>query len=174
MLSVVKLKDTVNLPSKQIGSNIKERVMQGLQNSFEKKILGKINGYVIKVVDINEDTIKDGVINDINGDTNYNMEYTAVVFKPVKNDVVGVTVKYCNDLAVWGTLTILPEVDIIECICPNKYLNTSGFHHDETQDQWINNDNENKIHEGSEINIRIINTQIDATKISIIGELVDD
>lgn len=176
MFSTITLQDTIMLNSSLIGPNIKERVIQTLRKNYEKKVLGKINGYIIVIVDVNEDTIKDGVINDINGDTNYKLKYSAVVFKPIKNHILDVTVDYCNDLGIWGHATLLPDVSIIECVCPSHMI--FNYVHDEKIDEWVLNDKDSKvdlqsktIHEGSEIQLKVVNTQIDATKMLIIGSI---
>jgi DNA-directed RNA polymerase II subunit RPB7 len=175
MFSTITLDDVISLKSKQIGSNIKERVVRSLKDSYEKKVLGKINSYIISIVDVNEDSIKDGIINDINGDTNYKLEYTAVIFRPMKNHILDVTVDYCNDLGIWGHSSLLPEVSLIECICP-RHMIPNEYSHDESNDSWIFDDDavttSNVIQEGSEIKLKVENTQIDATKMLIIGSLV--
>jgi DNA-directed RNA polymerase subunit E'/Rpb7 len=135
MFSTVTLIDTIKLRSDQIGPDIRERIIHSLKKNYEKKVLGKINGYIIEIVDVNEDTIKDGVINDINGDINYKLEYTAVMFKPIKGDILDITVDHCNDLGIWGHSTILSDVSIIECIC-TKNLIPDGFIYNEEQDIW--------------------------------------
>lgn len=171
MFSTITLKDTIKLRSNQIGPNIKERIIHSLKKNYEKKVLGKINGYIIEIVDVNEDTIKDGVINDINGDTNYKLEYTAVMFKPIKEDILDITIDHCNDLGIWGHSTILSDVSIIECIC-TKNLIPKGFTYDEEFEKWVS---ETKIiEEGTEVKLKVLNTQIDATKMLIIGNIVFD
>jgi DNA-directed RNA polymerase subunit E'/Rpb7 len=171
MFSTITLKDTVKIHSCQIGPNIKERIIHSLKKNYEKKVLGKINGYIIEIVDVNEDTIKDGVINDINGDTNYKLEYTAVMFRPIKKDILNITVDHCNDLGIWGHSTILPDVSIIECICTKNYL-PKGFTFEEESEKWVSD--YETIEEGSDIQLQVLDTQIDATKMLIIGNIVFD
>lgn len=171
MFSTLTLEDSINLPSNQIGSNIQERVLQNLKKNYEKKVLGKINGYIISIIDVNENTIKEGKVNDINGDVSYKLEYTAAIFRPIKGTPLDITVDYCNDLGIWGHLTLLPEVSIIECICP-KHMIPKDYKYNELINDWVSVDNpKKKISSGSEIQLKVFNTQIDATKMLIIGSM---
>ena len=170
MFSTLTLEDSVNLSAKQIGPNIKERVLGTLRKKYERKVLGKINGYLISIIDVDEDTVKDGSVNDINGDVTYKLEYTAVVFRPIKGSVLSITVDYCNDLGIWGHSSLLPDVSVIECICP-KHMIPKGFKHDEKTDEWVQKNPKIIIRPGSEIQLKVFNTQIDATRMLIIGSV---
>jgi DNA-directed RNA polymerase II subunit RPB7 len=186
MFSRIVLRDDVQLLPNQIGSNINNRIIESLKKSFEKKILGRINSYIIAISDVNEDSIKNGTINDINGGINYNLEYTAVIFRPMKNHILDVTINNCNDLGIWGFATLLPDVTFIECICPKHLL--KGYTFSEESSQWIKNEPEDEkeskqkkknkkkqldiVSLNSKVQIKILNFQIETTKISIIGSIV--
>ena len=151
------------------GFNMKDIIVDILRNKFEGKIFTKINGYVVKILNIDKKSILNGSINDINGEINYKIKYSAVIFKPIKNSVLDIVVDYCNDLAIWGHYELLSDVSIIECITPS-HLIPENYTYNEMDNYW---DSDGKsIKEGSFIKIKVINVQIDVTKMSIIGEII--
>ena len=66
MYSIVELEDIVKLEANQL-DNIYDSIKKNLINNYEKKILGRINSYIIKISNIDTSSIKNGIISDING-----------------------------------------------------------------------------------------------------------
>ena len=165
MFSVVALEDNIKLKSEDIGKNIYNK---NIIKSFEGKVLGRINSYIIKIIDIDLESIKDGLVNDIDGSTNYLVKYNAVIFEPIKDQILDVIVKECNDNTIWTILSLLPKVDIIECIIPKKYI-SSAYNFNEDTLSWKSDYGIIKI--GSELKLKIVNFQIDSNKIMIIGSI---
>lgn len=168
MFSVVALEDNIKLKAEDIGKNIYNK---NIIKSFEGKILGKINSYIIKIIDVNLNSIKEGIINDIDGSTNYLIKYTAVIFEPIKDQILDVIVKECNDNTIWATLSLLKNVNIIECIIPKKYIDTKYTFNEDTS-TWTTKNNSEIIKVFSELKLKIVNFQIDSNKIMIIGSMI--
>ena len=183
MFSVVKLDDTIKLVPNQF-RNINEQVKQNIINKYERKIIGKIDGYVIKIIDIDENYIKDGTIYDINGSVNYIIKYTSVIFTPVKDGILDVTVKTCNEIGLFCSVDLIeennqtktkinaygqPEV-IIDCLCPKDIIGPDSYKYDSQKNVWANKDY--IITTSSKIIIKILNFQIEPNKIIIIGTIV--
>jgi len=167
MFSVVSLEDSVKLKPEQLGfTKHKEHIVK----LFEGKILGRINSYIIKIIDIDTTSIKDGLVNDIDGSTNYNVKYTAVIFEPVLNQVLNVIVKECNNNTIWFNLLMIPDVSLIECICTKKYIPEKYKFNDDLC-IWSSETND-IIGIGTELKLEILNFQIDSNKIMIFGSLM--
>ena len=124
---------------------------------------------IIKIIDVAVDSIKDGIINDIDGSTNYLVKYTAVIFEPIKDQYLDILVKECNDNTIWATLSLLKNVSIIECIIPKKYIDSNYVFNEDTS-TWSYNSEIIKV--GSELKLKIVNFQIDSNKIMIIGSMI--
>ena len=185
MFSIMLLEDTVKLNANQ-GAQITS-IKENIVKLFEKKILGRINSFIIKIIDLDNYSIKDGYISDIDGSSNYVVKYTAVVFEPMKDQVLDVVVKECTDSAIWFYLKMLPNISMIECICTRKYIPDS-YQFDEdlrifsrskngVQETMINEVKEssrsaNDIKLGTELKVLILNFQIDSNKIMLFGSLM--
>ena len=167
MFSIVSLEDNIKIKPSEFGlQNIHDKI---IINTFEGKVLGRINSYIIKIIDVDHESIKDGLVNDIDGSINYLIKYSAVIFEPMKDHILDVIVKECNDNTIWSKVALLKNVSIIECICPKKYIDTSFTFNEETL-TWSNSNTVIKI--GSELKLKIVNYQIDSNKIMIIGSIV--
>ncbi len=168
MFSIISLRNNIDLKPNQIGSNIYNQISNELKHRFEKKILGKIDGYIINIVHVHKD-IKNQKINDINGSVNYDIQYTAVVVKPIKDQSVNIKITTCNGAGIWGHLTLLNDVEMIECIVPEHYL--LNYKYDDIKEEWVKYDGTNSLKIFSSVDIKIINYTIDINKIIIIGSL---
>lgn len=166
MISTIKLTDTIPLRPNQIGSNILEKIIETLRNLYEGKILGRIDAYIIKIVDVNPDSINNGRIDDINASIIYEVEYTAVIFIPVKNEILDVSVYYCNDLGLWCELTDFKST-VIECFCSKSMIKDYQFN--EKTDEFIG---KTVIKVGSKINVKVISSKINSNSINVLCEFV--
>lgn len=173
MFFCIKLTDIVSLSPKVMFGNIHKHIYKQLDTLYSKKIFGKINAYVIKILLVNNKSITNGFINNINGFINYNVEYIALIYQPVRNEKIEIIVDRSNNLSIWGHIKNLEEVsntDIIECMVPKEYLH--GYKNVEKNDinMWIKGDN--IIRESSNIMVNILNFQFDSNKLIIIAETI--
>lgn len=168
MISTIELKDVIPLKPSQIGSNILEKIIETLKNLFEGKILGRIDAFIIKIVDVNPNSINNGKIDDISASIIYEVEYTAIIFIPKKNEKINVKVINCNDLGIWCKLVDF-ETDIIECFCPKNYI--KNFIYDEKQNEFFSKEKDLFIKEDSIINVNIVTSTINSNSIIILCEI---
>jgi DNA-directed RNA polymerase subunit E'/Rpb7 len=156
--------------------NLKLNIKNTILETCEKKILS--NMFIINILSI-EDSIKDGIINDIDGSVNYKIKYRALVFVPEINSEINITITKCNEVGLWGypTLIFKDVIDYlknnvkIECVIPKDIITKYKF----VDDKWKYNDRKEKkekiIEKYVEINVKIINFVIESNKIGMICEL---
>jgi DNA-directed RNA polymerase subunit E'/Rpb7 len=168
MFSVVKLKDTIQLKAKQLGDKIHSQIHKSVVNNYEHKINNKINAYIIKIIDIDDD-FDNGIVNDIDGSVSYSIIYVAVIFMPIKNHIIDVTIEESNEIGLFGCSKIIPNGPEIEIkfITPKDIL--IGYNYN--NGNW--NNAKKKITNNSEIKLKILNYQMDFNKIVVIGTVVD-
>jgi len=168
MYSVIKLNDVVKLTAGQINNNIPKTIKNNIVKNYENKVLGKINSYIIKIIDVNENNIKNGIINDINGDVVYKINYTAVIFNPLKDAVFDIIITKCDEIGLFGKPSLIFDIlkkskTIIDCVIPKNLIEDYKY----VNNSWVKG--EIKISVNSEIRIKILSSQIDTGKIIIIG-----
>ena len=167
MYNVLKLTDNISLLTTEMDNNIVSKIKEKMISKYECNILPNINSYVLKIIDINTSSIKNGKINDINGNISYNVEYTAVVFDPQKGRVIDVYVDKCDELGIWGHPIHCPIKDtVVECICVAGSLGPYKYHDGSYVSKTI-------ISPGSSIKFKILNKQIENEYMGIIGTLVN-
>ncbi len=176
MYSIVELEDIVKLEANQL-DNIYDSIKKNLINNYEKKILGRINSYIIKISNIDTSSIKNGIISDINGSVSYKVRYTAIIFEP-KNGHLNITITKSNEVGIWGYPTMIYTEDevkkiknvSIECMCPKDII-SDKFSYENLN--WISKNNKDvKLTIGTEIIVNIMNYSIESNKISLVGEIV--
>lgn len=184
MYSIVKLTDNITIKSQNIKKNLKESVKDLLIKNYEGKITPKLDNYIVKIVDVNEKNIRNGLINDINGDVVYSIEYTAVIFDPITNFVFDVRIIKCSDIGIWGYPLLcykeleegtLEEVELcrkkeckVECISTFEDL-SKDYIYDEDNCSFVHKTNKSIIKKDSIIKFSINSKQIECNKISILG-----
>jgi len=166
MFTVTKLRNTVSIGPSEIGSNIYDNVLKKLRNSYSSKINGQLNSYVIEVVSLNKDTIKDGLIDDITASVVYNVSYDAVIFRPVISDKTEVLVSYVNEHGLWGSHALI-KTDMIECFCPVKYI--EAFTYSEKAEEYRSADR--CIKKDTVIEMTIVSFTVTNTKMNILCSL---
>ena len=165
MFLVAELKDHVKIKSRQIDSDIMQSIETVLKNSYENKILGRINGYVIQVHKINKD-IKKGTLGELTGDINYYIEYIASVFIPRPKHLLDIIITSNDDGEVVGIPFLIGnkcDVSVVSCICKKDLGPGSGSENEE----------EYCIQEiGTKHTMYIVNVEVKYHKIVIIGYIV--
>jgi DNA-directed RNA polymerase subunit E'/Rpb7 len=170
--SLVCLSDKVSLKPSEMANGIRNSVRKYLIDNFEGKVTPS-ELYIIKIIDINNNCIKNGLINEINGATVYEVEYSAFVFNAIVGASFDITVTKCNDLGIWGFPTICENNNskvCIECISSCDLIKDYVF----SNGKYIDADNNSItsiIEVGSKVNFTILNKQVEHSKIVIFGEV---
>lgn len=182
------LKDTVPLKPSYIGANIANKILDYLKEKYERKIYGKVNGYVLSVVDVNEKSIKNGIVDDTTSFINYTIEYSLVLFIPEKGEYINVKIDYCSNPGLWGSVYDLYDYDktegystFIECFCPNTFMKKYKYNEIteefeiKKQDLLKHDTKHDTKHEiirnGSIVRMRIVSYKIDTNKMEILCEI---
>jgi len=168
MFKVESLNDIIPLSPNQIGSNIYERVVDSLKEKIEHKILGKIDAYVISIVNIDNSSLINGTIDEITSSVNYNVAYDAVVFKPIKGETIDVKVYYCNEPGLWCYVCYIEGMNI-QCFVPRKYMVPCTYN--EKNETFILNNGE-KLCKDSIISLKIVESNISSNSIEILGTMI--
>lgn len=166
--SLVCQTDKVSLRPHEIVDGIKNSIRKYINVHYEGKVLPS-GVYIIKVIDINYDCIKHGLINEINAVVLYEIEYSAFVFEPVVGKSFNITVKKCNDIGIWGYPTLCDENTCIECISSSdmfKDYEYREFENEKDNGYYCGN---NVVKVGSVVSFKILNRQIEHNKIIIFG-----
>jgi len=167
MFKVESLNDIIPLRPNQIGSNIYDRVVDSLKDKIEHKILGKIDAYVISIVNIDDSSLINGTIDEVTSSINYNVAYDAVVFRPIKGEMIDVKVDYCSDPGIWGYVCYIEDINI-QCFLPRKYMKPCSF--DEKTETFLI-DGE-KICKDSTVTLKIVESKIDSNSIEILCSMI--
>lgn len=178
MFTVIELNNSIALSPNKIGSNIYKKICETLKEKYTNKILGSKDIYIIGILKVDEDSIKDGVIDDIMATVIYDVKYSVIAFKPIKNELIQVKIQYCNDLGIWGHINDLNN-EAITCFCPKtfmkkcKYIESSDGSGCGEFDQDSRDDSRagTKIGKNSVVSLKIVNFKINTNKIEILGSL---
>lgn len=163
MFYIINLEDNIALEPKFISKNISLILKNYLITLYKNKVIGKINAYIIDILDI--DNIIEGEIDNITGNITYSVKYTASIFKPIKGQNINIKINYINNIGIWGVLDVLPNSNI-ECFIPKSYLH--NFKYIDSLNEWVNSSQEITIN--SIINVSIINLQLEINKIILVGK----
>eukprot|EP01024_Parvocaulis_polyphysoides_P035731 TRINITY_DN31746_c0_g1_i3.p2 TRINITY_DN31746_c0_g1~~TRINITY_DN31746_c0_g1_i3.p2 ORF type:complete len:130 (+),score=9.19 TRINITY_DN31746_c0_g1_i3:321-710(+) len=103
--------------------------------------------------------------NDLEGSAIYRVKFTAVVFRPFKGEVLDCYVTSVSRLGFFA--------DAGMC---NFFISSHSipdyFSYQQDPDQFVSQDGEDKIVQGSEVRVRVIAFKVDETEILCIGTLV--
>lgn len=171
MFTVIELNNSIALNPSKIGSNIYKKICETLKEKYTNKILGSKDIYIIGILKVDEDSIKDGIIDDIMATVIYDVKYSVIAFKPVKNELIQVKIQYCNDLGIWGHINDLDN-EAITCFCPNTFM--KKYTYIEPSDRSGCGEFKNGdvlIGKNSVISLKIVNFKISTNKIEILGSL---
>lgn len=173
MFSIVKLEDTVKLNPDQF-NNINESIKQNLRDKYENKIVGKIDSLLMKIIDIDEKTIKSGKINDVTSSVNYLVKYTSIAFSPIKGQILDVIVTKCNEIGLFCKVKLLQKTnshDIVDCICPKDIMVMDKFTYNSKENCWTKDNHNLTVKLDDTIRMKILDFNVDYNKIVIIGTI---
>ncbi len=157
MFYIVKLTDKLTIYSKQIGPNILKHVKDELKLNYERKILGRIGGYIVNIIKISNN-LELGKLN-VSGNISYNVTYYAVVFLPKNRQLLDVIITENEENNIKAEPKLIENNDSAKITCIIK------------KDLKVKNtDAEYNI--GSEYSMYIVNTKVEYSEINIIGYIV--
>ncbi len=151
MFFLSELSHTLNLPPRDFTSCITETLQALLYTSVEGTCSGE-HGFIITVVKILD--INGGRLSHT-GHAIFNIQYEALLLKPVKNEVIDATVIDVNNLGIFC------EVGPLSIFVSNHHI-PKGLQ---------GND---KLQKDSSVRVRIIGTKIDTKRIYAIGSVNED
>lgn len=187
--SVISQTDKISIKPHEIITNIKKSVKKYLITNYENKIT-QSGVYVLKIIDINTECIKNGLINDLNGDVVYEVEYSAYIFDPIIGSSFEIVVTKCNEIGIWGypklcqsesAKTYLSESDrsivtktngIIECISSNDVIVNRQYKNGSYIGSGSSSVPNNDITIGSVVKLKVLNRQIEHNRMVIIGTIL--
>jgi len=168
MFFIKKLRRDVLLEPKYLGPHLRDHVKKKLTAELEGQCLGK-HGYVISVLDIKNEDIAPGLIENDSGSVNISVYYSVILLRPFRNEVMDTVVTVASDangfFAAVGPLQIFVSR---HCMPDDMSFN------DLRGDCWISEDGNVEITEGSIVRLRIIGLVIDAGNISAIGSIKEN
>jgi DNA-directed RNA polymerase II subunit RPB7 len=168
MFFLKKLRHDILLEPKLLGRDMKRHVENRVREELEGVCLG-MKGYVISIIDLNQNEIKAGLIDNDTGMVNVTVWYEAIIFRPFEQEVVDARVVTANN-----------ETGIISEVGPMKIFvdrrNMPEDHHFDhvNGDCWVSDDGDVDISEGSVLRMRIIGLTIGADTMSGIGTINED
>lgn len=140
-----------------LGKNI-ESVISQRMTDLEGLILGE-NGYIVSIVEFSQR--EDGIIDNETGKVNFKIDYKAITFKPLKDELIKCEVKFTNEHGFY--CTIGPIMVFVSKYKMNNYV------FDPYANTW--NSENNKINIGDIIVVEIIAIKINTTEITCLGKI---
>ena len=166
MYSIKTITNTIKVKS---GENI-NNIIKLIKEKFEKKILCSHNVFIIDVLDINKNDLKNGIIDTITASINYDFEMNVLIFEPIIGNIIDSKVFDCNDLGIWLSPLHCEEYkDIIYIVIPVEFLN--DYKYNKNGYYVFKNENLKKVVIGSVVKIKILNRLIENNVIKIVGIL---
>lgn len=173
--SVISQIDKISIKPHEIVSNIKKSVKKYLIDNYENKIT-QSGVYVLKIIDINTECIKNGLINDLNGDVVYEVEYSAYIFDPIIGASFEIVITKCNEIGIWGYPKLCSKTGIqcpIECISSNDIIVNREYKNGSYVATYVASTNVSDpisdITVGSIVRLKVLNRQIEHNRMVIIG-----
>ncbi|KAJ2359214.1 DNA-directed RNA polymerase II subunit [Coemansia erecta] len=159
-----KLTHTITLHPSFLGPQMKDFVRQRLHKDVEGTCTGRY-GYIVAVLAILE--IEIGKIIPGHGSTEFQVHYSAILFKPFKNEVLDAVVETVNNAGFFANAGPL-QIFVSKSYIPSDMKldmnsNPPSLHSDDQ-----------KIEKGTLVRIKVFGTRIDATNIYAIGTIKED
>eukprot|EP00658_Telonema_sp_P-2_P017123 TRINITY_DN1662_c0_g1_i1.p1 TRINITY_DN1662_c0_g1~~TRINITY_DN1662_c0_g1_i1.p1 ORF type:complete len:198 (+),score=51.67 TRINITY_DN1662_c0_g1_i1:99-692(+) len=167
MFFLVPLQHNVELHPQHFHQNFKDKIVKELIAQKEGSFMGE-NGFVVAVIHVND--ISAGKVRDGIAAVSFTIEYEALVFRPMKNEVVYGVVKDVQQHGFFVTVGPL-KVFVSEKNTPPEYeLDTSA-----TPQCFVStHDPSARIGEGSEVRIKLVGLAINVSEMAAIGTIAED
>ena len=155
------------LHPKYFGPDIKEVMRKKLYSEVEGSCSGKY-GFVIAVTRI-FDNQEPGLLQPGRGFVVFKLKYEAVVFRPIKGEVLEAIVTQVNKVGLFT------QIGPLNCFVSKHCIPTEvKFDQNTNPPCYRNDDGDTTIQEGSCIRLRIVGTRVNAMDIFAIGSLMED
>ncbi|KAI9505812.1 DNA-directed RNA polymerase II subunit [Coemansia spiralis] len=159
-----KLTHTITLHPSFLGPRMREFVTQRLYEDVKDSCSGRY-GYIVAVVAILE--IKMGKIIPGIGSAEFDVQYSAILFRPFKNEVMDAVVSTVNHMGFFAKAGPL-EIFVSQVLIPadmkfNPHSNPPSYQSEEQ-----------KIEVGTLVRVKISGARVDATAIFAIGTIKED
>ncbi|OIR57096.1 MAG: DNA-directed RNA polymerase II subunit rpb7 [Amphiamblys sp. WSBS2006] len=125
-----------------------------------------LHGYIVAVLDIKE--ISKGKINDITGEACFTVRYTALLLRPIKNEVVDALVTDVHKMGFFCEIGPLKIFVSTHQIPDGFFFDASGA------PSFQNTEHNIRIEKKEHIRLRIIGLRIDANDIFAVGSIKED
>lgn len=165
MFFVKKLRRDILLEPQYLGNKLRDYVKQRIFTELEGQCLGK-HGYVISVLDVKNEDIIPGMIDNDTGAVNITVWYSVILLRPFRNEVMDTIVCMASDENGFFTKVGPLQIFVSRHCMPEDM----AFNHI-SGDSWISEDGKVEIRDGSLVRLRIIGLVIDAGVISAIGTI---
>ncbi|GMI17078.1 hypothetical protein TrLO_g9652 [Triparma laevis f. longispina] len=128
-------------------------------------------GYCVKVLGVDDDNVKAGVIEYDTGDVCYTVQYEALLFRPMKNEVLDAVVTDIMSLGFYAAVGPL-KVFVHMSKMPADMNGEQGGGFD--GNAWVSADEEVKIEEKCGVRLRILGCTADDGQFTAVGTMNDE
>jgi len=163
------IKRVVIVEPRYLGKDLKSH----LRKQCESEVVGKSiqeSGLVLATMGIAEEKIGKGMIDDITGNVHFSVEFDAICFKLIKNEVLDAVVQTC-----WATgllLTVGPGLTV--CVDLVNLPSDMQFIASGDGDYWASDGETGvAIKKGSSVRTRIINPTKEGKELAGLATLTD-
>eukprot|EP00753_Platysulcus_tardus_P018587 PLAT6939.1.p2 GENE.PLAT6939.1~~PLAT6939.1.p2 ORF type:complete len:178 (+),score=64.95 PLAT6939.1:3-536(+) len=168
MFFVKSLERELLLHPTHFGPALKDTLRLKLIEDIEGKSLGK-HGFVIGIMEVRDEDIGMGFIQDATGLALFNVKFKAVLCRPFKNEVMDAVVTAVNEHGFFCEVGPL-QVFVHRYRMPEDML--KGY--DMEQGAWMSDDKEVEIKKGSGVRVRVEGIVIDAAEIHMTATIKGD
>lgn len=153
MYKKVKLSDTIRVPPEELGEVTEDVILRLLQDNFEGTCEENI-GWIVAVTDVNK--TGEGRIKYNEGGVFYETDFEAVVFEPIKQEIVEGIVK---EIVEFGAFVSIGPID---ALLHASQIGDDFFSFDEENERLHGNESNKGLGVGDKIRARIVNVSIDS------------
>ena len=168
MFFQLELTADLTLLPRDMGRRVDALVEERLRDAVEGKVMGE-SGYVVCVLHVHDSWKGAGALDDITGSAHYKVRFSALVFKPFKNEVVDAIVENCNQHGFYCKVGPMTSAFVSRHQMPSD---VQEFVAD--QQAWVSSDGAITIKRGGAVRMRIIQVQTEMAEIKLVGTINDN
>jgi len=170
MFFLVQRHELLELPPKFFGASLEAALSGALRSKVEGKVSSRW-GYTLAVHQITK--IGDGKLHEDQGHAIYPVDYIALVFRPLKNEVLYAQVTNVNPEGLFLSAGPLSSIFISKSLMPSDLKFDAGSN---GVGCWFSDDEVAPVRyqRGSTLRMRIINFTIKGDKCNVIGTINED
>jgi DNA-directed RNA polymerase II subunit RPB7 len=161
----VEREDTVAVKPAFFGQKIQDHIMKLLREKVEGKCSGRF-GYTVLVTAMPE--IGEGRLVE-SGDAHFKVKYVALVFRPMRNEVLQAVVTTVNSVGFFAHAGPCK-------IFVSRMLVPADLHFDSAGESacFVSEDEDIRIESGSQVRVKIVGIRLGQEEISVIGTIKED